>query len=132
MKSLDNHPRCSLDILRLRFIKIDGADLLLKRLRRGICIILNGSIPLEKASGNLVDMNICRLRREHGGNEQFKRGLKVKGGHGVRIFPLQPAEALPYLFIILHVIWNSTLPAKNQTGPSLCCQENPILLFYPH
>src|SRR3989304_9999833 len=120
MKSLDNHLCRIPDILSLRFIKIDRADLLLKHLRRGICIILNGSIPLEKASGNLVDMNICRLRREHGGNEQFKRGLKVKGGHGVRIFPLQPAEDLQYCFFILHAIWNNTLPEKNQTGLYLC------------
>src|SRR4030067_539595 len=78
MKSLDNHLCRIPDILSLRFIKIDRADLLLKRLRRGICIILNGSIPLEKASGNLVDRNTpyCYFIRifpvENGGRERIR------------------------------------------------------------
>src|SRR3972149_6328745 len=120
MKSFDDHPRCSLDILRLRLIEIDRADLFLKYLCRGICIILDGYIFPEKVVSYLIDMDICRLRREHGGHEKLKRGLKIKGGFGVGIFPLQPAEDLQYLFIILHAIWNSTLPAKNQTGLYLC------------
>src|SRR3989304_5035574 len=122
MKSPDDHSRCSLDILRLRLVEIDRTDLLLKYLCRGICIIPNRTILLKKTLRNLIDMDICRLRREHGGHEELKRGLKIKGNYGIRIFPLQPAKDLQNLFIILHAIWNNTVPAKNQTG--LACNAS--------
>src|SRR3990172_5740387 len=122
MKFFHDHPRRILDVLSLCFIEIDRADLLLKYLRKGICIVLNGTIPLKKTLRNLIDMDICRLRREHGGHEELKRGLKIKGNYGIRIFPLQPAKDLQNLFIILHAIWNNTVPAKNQTG--LACNAS--------
>src|SRR3989304_5967602 len=86
------HPGGCLYIPCFCFIEVNRTYLLLKGISGGFCITLNCFVFFKETSGDFVDMNICGLCGEYGGDKKFKWCLKFKRCSRFRILTLQTSQ----------------------------------------